>query len=165
MTSPRLTTEPSSPVQTREERLKGLDLSWHFPCSCSACTQNYHMASASDIRIQQIREIRKHLRDWDATSQATPALAELFVSLYEQERLWTMMYEAYTYAAIEHNGAGEPWLATKYARLAVQHGLSSGGPMDSDVREMTALARNPWEHWSWMLRTQRRMNWTPHVSE
>lgn len=91
-------------------------------------------------------------------------MAELLISLYQQERLWQMLYEAYTFAALEYNGVGEPWTATKYARLAVQHGLAGGGPNDSDVREMTALARNPWEHWSWMLRTKKRMNWDSHVS-
>ncbi|KAK9414204.1 hypothetical protein SUNI508_02303 [Seiridium unicorne] len=152
-------------VQTREDRLARLDLLWHFPCSCSSCTQNEHMTNASDARIHQIQEIRKQLRDWEPQSQATPAMAELLVSLYQQERLWTLLPEAYTYAAIEYNGAGEPWLATKYARLAIQHGLAAGGPRDSDVNEMMKLARDPWQHWSWMLRTTKRMNWAPHVSE
>jgi hypothetical protein len=115
--------------------------------------------------VRQIQEVRRQLRDWEPGSQATAALAELLISLYRQERLWTMLYEAYTYAAIEHNGAGEPWLATKYARLAVQHGLVSGGPADPDVAEMADLAADPWAHWSWMLRTQKRMNWQPHVGE
>ncbi|ETS76754.1 hypothetical protein PFICI_12141 [Pestalotiopsis fici W106-1] len=151
------------PIQTRQDRLDRLDNSWHFPCSCSACMQNRDMTAASDARIHQILEIRKQLREWAPSSQATPAMAELMISLYEQERLWTMLYEAYTYAAIEYNGAGEPWAATKYARLAVQRGLASGGPNHSDVHEMEALARNPWEHWSWMLRTRKRMNWEPHA--
>lgn len=147
-----------------ELRLAHLNESWHFPCSCSACTQNKQMTDASDSRVHQIQEIRKQLRNWD-NSPATPALAELLISLYQQERLWTMIYEAYTYAAIEYNGDGSPWLATKYARLAIQHGLATAGPQDSDVNEMIALARNPWEHWSWMLRTRMRMNWDSHVSE
>ncbi|KAI4591634.1 hypothetical protein KJ359_012751 [Pestalotiopsis sp. 9143b] len=150
-------------VQTKQDRLDRLDHSWHFPCSCSACTQNKHMTAASDARIQQIHEIRKQLREWEPGSQATPALAELLVSLYDQERLWTMLYEAYTYAAIEHNGVGEPWTASRYARLAIQRGLASGGPGHSDVAEMEALARDPWGHWSWMLRMKKRMNWQPHA--
>lgn len=148
----------NSPVMKREARLARLSEAWHFPCSCSACTQNKHMAAASDSRVHQIMQIRKELRNWEV-SQATPALAELLISLYKQERLSTMMYEAYTYAAMEYNGQGEPWLATKYARLAIQHGLATGGPKHSDVVEMTALAEDPWGHWSWMLRTRKRFNW------
>lgn len=73
------------------------------------------MTAASDARVAQIQELRRQLRDYDATSQATPAMGELLVSLFHQERLWATMYEAYTYAAIEHNGAGDPWTATKCA--------------------------------------------------
>lgn len=146
------------------------------------------MTAASDARVAQILELRRQLRDYDATSQATPAMGELMVSLFQQERLWTSMCEAYTFAAIEYNGAGDPWTATKCAfspsllprplfsaprspwltippdaRLAVQYGLASAGPDDSDVVEMQDLARDPWSHWSWLLRTKRRMNWGSHL--
>ncbi|KAH6654073.1 hypothetical protein BKA67DRAFT_604491 [Truncatella angustata] len=152
-------------VQTQQGRLARLNHSWHFPCSCSSCTQNKYLTAASDARIRQIQVVRKQLQDWGPHSQATTAMAELLISLYRQERLWTMLYEAYTYAAIEYNGDGEPWLATKYARLAIHHGLASGGPSNPDVVEMMALVTDPWAHWSWMLRTQKRMNWAAHVEE
>lgn len=152
-------TKLHSTVLTRQERLERLNTSWHFPCDCSLCTQNHHQTSESDARIQQIVEIRRQLRDWEPSSPATPSLAELMVSLYQQERLWSTMQEAYTYAAVEYNGAGEPWIAIKYARLAIQHGLAAAGPNDSDVIEMKSLVADPWEHWSWMLRTKRRLNW------
>ena len=83
-------------------------------------------------RNRQIQELRRQLRDYDATSQATPAMGELIVSLYQQERLWTSMYEAYTYAAIEYNGAGDPWTATKcafcYPCCHTLFSLSRGAP-------------------------------------
>ncbi|KAK8048289.1 hypothetical protein PG994_010019 [Apiospora phragmitis] len=151
------------PVLPRQERLQRLDTSWHFPCSCSLCAQNEHQRAASDARIAQIEELRAQFRDYEPTSQATPAMGELMVSLFQQERLWSSMYEAYTYAALEYNGAGEPWLASKSARLAIQHGLAAGGPKDSDVLAMQALVKDPWAHWSWMLRTKRRMNWGSNV--
>lgn len=155
----------NSPVQTRTTRLQRLDYSWHFPCSCRLCTASSHQTEASDARVRQIVELRKQFRNWGPDSQATPAMGDLLVSLYEQERLWNIMHEAYTFAAIEYNGAGEPWTATKYARLAIQRGLLSGGPQDHDVLEMKALARDPWSHWSWMLRAKRRMNWVSNISE
>lgn len=92
-------------------------------------------------------------------------MGELLVSLFEQEGLYGSIFEAYTYTAIEYNGAGEPWLATKYARLAIKHGLASSGPKDPDVIEMKELARDPWDHWSWMLRTKKRMNWGSNIDE
>ncbi|KAI0128394.1 hypothetical protein BJ170DRAFT_579983 [Xylariales sp. AK1849] len=153
------------PLQSRQSRLERLNHSWHFTCSCSLCTQDKHQTAASNARIKQIDELSSQLRDWEPSSQATPAMAELLISLYDQERLWSSIHEAYTYAAIEHNGAGEPWLATKYARLAIKHGLAAGGPANSDVIEMKALAKDPWEHWSWMMRTKRRMNWVSKVDE
>lgn len=117
------------------------------------------MTKASDARIAQIRDLRNEFRDYTIESRATPEMAELFISLFEQERLDAMLYEAYSYAAIEWNGAGEPWLATKYARLAIEAGLMSVGTNDVDVIEMRQLAADPWKHWSWMLRKSRRMQW------
>ncbi|KAI8627336.1 hypothetical protein F5Y19DRAFT_477549 [Xylariaceae sp. FL1651] len=151
-------------IQTREERRQRIQNTWHFDCSCSLCTQDAEQIAASDARIRQVIEIREQLRDYSSASQATAQMAELMVSLYEQERMWAMLYEAYTYAAIEWNGVGEPWLATKYARLAIQYGLACGGPKDSDVIHMKELAKDPWSHWSWMLRTKKRMNWGSKVS-
>lgn len=153
------------PVMTREKRHKRISSAWHFDCDCSTCTQNAELIAAADARIGQIEDIRKHMRDYTPESAATPQMGELLVSLYEQDHLWNMLYEAYTYAAIEYNGAGEPWLATKYARLAIQHGLATGGPRDLDVIEMKALAKDPWKHWSWMLRTRKRMSWGQRVDE
>lgn len=101
------------PVQPRAERLQRLDTSWHFPCSCSLCAQDAHAAAASDARLAQIEQLRRQFRDYEPSSQATPGMGELMVSLFEQERLWSSMYEAYTYAALEYNGAGEPWIASK----------------------------------------------------
>jgi hypothetical protein len=65
--------------------------------------------------------------------------------------------EAYTLAAIEFNGAGDMWMAQKYARLAVEAGLLYGGPLDDDVNEMETLLKDPRGHWSWMLRNRKRL--------
>lgn len=83
-------------------------------------------------------------------------MAELMISLYEQERLHGPIMEAYALAAIEYNGVGEPWTAQKYARLAVESGLLYGGPADTDVKEMEKLLKDPSAHWSWMLRENKR---------
>lgn len=132
---------------------------WGFTCSCPRCSQRVEMTAASDDRIRQIRRIHKQLQDYSAGSAATPQMADLMVSLYEQERLDGAIYEAYAFAAIEWNGVGEPWKAVRYARLAIEFGLAAVGPKDRDVIEMMQLAEDPFGHWSWMLRTSKRMSW------
>ena len=149
----------NSPIRTRAKRQEKLSSVWGFQCGCSLCKQRADMAAASDERIRQIKRIRRQLENYEGGSSATPQMADLMVSLYEQERLSGSIYEAYTCAAIEWNGAGEPWQAVRYARLAIEAGLASAGPKDRDVIEMTKLADNPWAHWSWMLRTSKRMSW------
>ncbi|KAI1331227.1 hypothetical protein F5Y16DRAFT_395664 [Xylariaceae sp. FL0255] len=145
--------------ETRATRRSRLERTWHFNCTCSLCTQDEAQAAASDARIRQIENLRTHFSDWTSASKVTTQMAELMVSLYEEERMWAGMYEAYAFAALEWNGIGEPWLATKYARLAIQHGLAVLGSKDKEVWDMKRLARDPWDHWSWMLRTRVRMNW------
>jgi hypothetical protein len=152
-----LTISYIDPAQTREERQYYLHQSWGFRCSCSLCTQPETHTHASDARIEQIASLREELEDYTPESEATTSMAELLVSLYEQERLHGPISEAYALAAIEFNGVGEPWTAQKYARLAIESGLLYGGPADRDVKEMEKLLRDPWGHWSWMLRTQKRM--------
>lgn len=114
---------------------------------------------ASDERIAQIASLRAELADYRASSRATPAMAELLVSLYEQERVWGTLAEGYTLAAIEWNGVGDAWAATRYARLAIEHGIASQWEGHGDVVQMKMLAEDPWGHWSWMLRTRKRMGW------
>lgn len=152
-----LTISYINPAQDRTARQDGLHESWGFHCSCSLCTQPLPQTSASDARIEQIAELRVDLEDYSPESEACPAMAELLVSLYEQERMWGPIAEAYALAAIEYNGVGDVWMAQRYARLAVEAGLLYGGPHDEDVRVMQELLRDPWAHWSWMLRATKRM--------
>lgn len=125
---------------------------WHFGCTCEFCSRNRHQIKASDERILQIQQLIKEFQDRSRHSQATPQAAELLVSLYHQEKLWYALYEAYTMAALEYNFVGEARLATKYARLAIEHGIASNGPKDENVDMMRKLARDPRNHWSWMYR-------------
>lgn len=149
----------SSPIQPRAKRQHKLHRVWGFKCTCSLCTQRPELTAASDERIKQIRQIRKQLEDYSTESAATPQMVELYLSLYQQERLDGSIYEAYAFAAIEWNGVGEPWNAVRYARLAIEYGLAATGPNDADVIEMRSIAEDPWGHWSWMLRTSKRMSW------
>lgn len=134
------------PVTTRTARMERLHRSWGFECSCPLCSLDKHRADASDARIEQIKWL------WDETREemGSPEMAELVISLYQQEKLWGKMPGAYYFAAIEYNGAGDPWTAIKYARLAIEVGIPSLGENSRTVREMRKLAADPWKHRSWM---------------
>lgn len=136
----------------RDERVSRLEHTWHFPCSCAQCTQMERITKASDARIAQILDLQRHFLDYSEKSFASPEMAETLISLYQQERLYSRMYEVYTYAAIEYNAVGRPWEAIKYARLAIQHGFVARGAKNEDNYELSELAEDPWEHWSYMMR-------------
>ncbi|KAI1337883.1 hypothetical protein F5Y15DRAFT_425587 [Xylariaceae sp. FL0016] len=142
-------------LQPREARRERIERTWHFLCACSLCTAPRHQTAASDARIAQIAELTAHLRDSSsssASSSPSPQMAELLVSLYEQERLWGSIHEAYAQAAVAYSAVGEAWMAVKYARLAVQRGLAAKGPRDGEVGDMEGLAEDPGGHWSWGIR-------------
>jgi hypothetical protein len=157
MPGEELTISYLDPAQTREERLKALKSSWGFDCSCSLCTQPEPQGSASDARIREFPELTEELEDYTKDSLATPEMAELLVSMYQQERLYGPISEPYKFAAIEFNGVGDVWTAQKYARLAVEAGILYGGPWDKDVKSMESLLKDPEGHWSYMLRTTKRL--------
>ncbi|KAJ0341784.1 hypothetical protein COL922a_001878 [Colletotrichum nupharicola] len=159
MPGEELTLSYIDPMQTRKARRERLHGTWGFHCSCPHCTQSRLKTDASDLRIEQIALLREEFNDYTPASRATPQMAELLISLYEQEHNWSLLSEAYTLAAIEYNGIGEPWLATKYARLAIEYGLTTLWEGHGDVIEMSKLAEDPWAHWSWMLRTRKRYSW------
>jgi hypothetical protein len=142
----------------RDERVARLENTWHFPCACTQCTQIDRIVKASDARIAQILDLQRHFTDYSKKSFATPEMAETLISLYEQERLYSRMYEAYSYAAIEYNAVDKPWGAIKYARLAIQHGFIASGYKDEDHYDLTVLAQDPWEHWSYRMRLKDENN-------
>ncbi len=158
-----LTLSYINPSMSRQERLHRLKRLWGFQCGCDSCTQDEWQGAASDNRIAQINALTPEFMNYRSSSRATPAMAELLINLHEQEDLWGTIYAAYTYAALEYNGIGEPWTAVKYARMAIQYGLPSVSIKHDDIIEMTKLAEDPWQHWSWLLRTKKRMNWGAHV--
>ncbi|KAK1660104.1 hypothetical protein BDP55DRAFT_325349 [Colletotrichum godetiae] len=147
-----LTISYVEPLQSRKDRQNRLHSNWGFSCSCHFCTQSDLKSEASDKRITRAYFLLEELKDHSSQSQATPQMAELLISLYNQEHNWSFLSEAYMLAAIEYNGVGEPWLATKYASLAIDAGLLSLWEDHRHVKDMEDLARDPWSHWSWTMR-------------
>ncbi|SPQ22831.1 7e59549a-6beb-4047-8fcb-2e89e6e6e9e0 [Thermothielavioides terrestris] len=150
-----LTLSYVNPLMTRAQRLQRLERNWGFRCGCPLCALPPARAAESDARIELARKLKQELGAWDAGSRATPEMAELLVSLYETERLWGSMHEAYTLAALEFSAAGDAWTAVKYARLGIEWGIPMVGEHDEDLAELRSLAEDPWAHWSWRRRVER----------
>jgi len=154
-----LTLSYINPIMLREARLRKLNRNWGFRCACPACTKEGARAEASDMRIRKIKELRPKMRNWKPSSVATPQMAELLVSLYEEEKLWGSMYHAYSFAAFEYNAVGDAWSAIKYAMKSYEWGVPIIGDKAADVVEMKKMAEDPYNHWSWLLRTKKRGGW------
>ncbi|KAK4239850.1 hypothetical protein C8A03DRAFT_32043 [Achaetomium macrosporum] len=150
-----LTISYINPLMSRAER-QGRLKQWGFECACPLCTLDGARREESDKRIETIKKLHEELRNWGRESRACPEMAELLVGLYQMERLDTIMYEAYMFAALEYNAAGDPWMAVKYARLAVEWGIPMAGPEDEDMGDLRELAENPWGHWSWLKRVKQQ---------
>jgi hypothetical protein len=121
---------------------------WGFKCTCSQCASPPGVSIASDDRIAQIHRILDEIED--AEAQDAPAMAELLISLFKQERMDDLIYVGYTYAAIIYNSIGEIWTAQKYASLAIEGGILYPGPHHKHVKDMETLLKDPESHWSWM---------------
>jgi hypothetical protein len=134
---------------SRETRVRRLEKHWGFKCACSSCTAHPTLISESDSRLSQIVSLQESLNDWTPTSSATPAIAELLVSLYKQERLDASLATAYQHAAEVYASFGMKWEAVRYARLSVEMSILDKGFGDRDVKDMRKMAKEPEMTWSW----------------
>jgi hypothetical protein len=136
----------------RERRMKRLRTNWGFNCACSACSAHPLLVEESDARLAQIVQVQNVLNDWTNTSSATPAIAELLVSLFEQERLDAGLATAYQHAAEVYSSFGMKWEAVRYARKSLELTLLDKGWADQDVAATQKMARHPESTWSWNRR-------------
>lgn len=136
----------------RAQRVRRLERNWGFKCDCSACTAHPSLTAESDARLHQITQLVEALNDWTPKSTATPEMAEVLLSLYDQERLWAYHATAYKHAAEVYSSFGDRYMAIKYARLGVEFGILDKGFSDGDVKEMKRMANEPEMSWSWNKR-------------
>lgn len=136
----------------RNKRMKRLSSGWGFQCSCSACSAHPRLVAESDARLAQMGEIIDVLNDWSETSAATPAHAELLVSLYKQERLHAGLSTAYQHAAEVYSSFGMKWEAVRYAQLSLEWSMLDKGWGDRDVTAMKRMVTKPESTWSWNRR-------------
>lgn len=136
----------------REPRMKNLKTNWGFDCTCSSCAAHPVFAAESDARIQAIDDIAEALNDWTSSSTATPEMAEMLLSLYEQERLHASMGVAYKHASEVYSSFGDRYNAIKYAQLSLELLHLDRGFSDDDIKFMLAMAKDPERSWSWKKR-------------
>jgi hypothetical protein len=129
------------------KRRQALKRGWGFDCACSLCSQEPSQQAASDYRIQLIQELKNSFADWNSDTISMPEMAELLVSLYEQERLHGWLGDAYETAALAWNIAGEEWKARRYAALAVQY-QAFANRKDKKDYDMIGLLKSPEAHWT-----------------
>jgi hypothetical protein len=139
------------PLQTREERQAAIKLSWGFQCTCPLCTLPESLSQASDRRISAITELESKLLSSFSRSKNTTAeetsqnreketeIAELIISLYEQERVTAHIADAFRYAARAYKRAGKHWEALKWGYKAEESGLIYEGPESTKARMMRGL--------------------------
>jgi hypothetical protein len=136
----------------RATRVRRLEKNWGFKCACSSCTAHPNIVQESDSRLQQIAALQETLNDWTTNSGATPAIADLLVSLCKQERLDASLATAYQHAAEVYSSFGMKWEAVRYARLSGEMSMLDKGFSDRDVKDMKRMAENPEMTWSWKKR-------------
>jgi hypothetical protein len=107
--------------------------------------------ASSDARIEEILELQTKLANWSPWSTGTPAMAEMLISLYEEEHLHAAKATGHTFAALAYNAVGDKMMAEWHAELALAAGMVNSGPND-DVTAMEKLLDDPEGHWSWMAR-------------
>jgi hypothetical protein len=142
--------------KNRAMRMTRLELNWGFKCSCSACSAHPELTAESDARLAQIAEMVGNLNNWKESSPATPEMAELVLSLFEQERLYSSMATAYKHAAEVHSSFGNKYEAIRHARLAIEFNILDKGFRDPDVKQMKHMANQPELTWSWKKRVTER---------
>jgi hypothetical protein len=140
------------PLQTRLRRRKAIKRSWGFDCSCSLCSQEAQFVAESNRRVLQINKLTALFEGTGPQTRVVKGsteMAELLVSLYEQERLISTVADAYRLAALSYASMGKEWTAMRWAMKAVEVGLINDGPQDKGLRDMKRLLANVRGHWSW----------------
>jgi hypothetical protein len=131
----------------RSQRQSSLSTHWGFHCTCSLCSSSEEEVESSNSRLSRISQLQKHLADWTFASEATPAMAEELISLYEEESLHAARATGHTLAVLAYNGIGDAKSAERHAKLALDSGMVSSGT-DNEEEGMTKLLEDPGEPWS-----------------
>lgn len=140
--------------QSSQDRRHFLNDSHGFECGCNLCKAENKTIDLSDDRISEILMLEERLEDRQIAPADSTAMAELLVSLYEQEGLHTYMAKPYALAAIEWNGVGQEYKARAWAYKSVQAGMMVGESSNvvGYAEDMEDLLDGARLHWSWKHR-------------
>ncbi|KAG9228295.1 hypothetical protein BJ875DRAFT_527639 [Amylocarpus encephaloides] len=134
------------PLQTREKRLEAIQRSWGFDCACALCTQPLVYTEASDGRIEAINQLVEVLAGTKnrtdnrvTTDEEKPKMAELLVDLYEQERLYSHVADAWMWVALLYQKAGKKWEALKWTYRSEEGILIHEGPGNHGPTRMSNM--------------------------
>lgn len=142
-----LTISYLDPLEARAMRQDRARLAWGFDCGCSQCSLRDDLASQSDQRLVEIRELERQLMDF--SFKVTSKMIDRFLKLHAEERLESKLAGTYTTAAMNYNLLGRKKEAVKYAKLAVEAGEIEYGAAAADIESMRGLAANPTKHFTW----------------
>ncbi|TQV90370.1 phosphotransferase enzyme family protein [Cordyceps javanica] len=137
------------PHMQREDRMRTLFDTWGFNCSCSTCSLAAQLSRASDARLDEIEEILEDFDEDEEIMSSTMALT--LISLYEQERLYGPLAEAYRFAATAFCAEGDVWNTVKYANLAIEIGMLENGFDSENLESLRRLSDDPEEQPCWSL--------------
>ncbi|QDS69732.1 hypothetical protein FKW77_010025 [Venturia effusa] len=142
--------------QTSKDRREYVENSLGFKCKCKLCKAENKTIDLSDDRINEIHLLESHLEDLQIAPADPTGMAELLVSLYEQEGLHLYMSKAYALAALEWNGVGNEFQARSWAYKSVGAGLIVGetAGVEDYVEDMQELLDGARTHWSWKHRVR-----------
>lgn len=140
--------------QNSEDRHQYITESLGFDCGCNHCKAENKTIDLSDDRISEILLLEQYLEDRQVTPTDSTAMAELVISLYEQEGLSLYMSKAYALAALEWNGIGHEYQARAWAYKSVAAGLIVGesSGVEEYAEDMEELLDGARAHWSWKHR-------------
>jgi len=79
----------------------------------------------------------------------TPKMAEYVVELYELERLYAPIAEAYYRTAVAWSSVGNEFEAKRWAEKGASAARVNTGPRSAEAFDMETVAKDPREHWSW----------------
>jgi hypothetical protein len=133
----------------RKDRLERLS-DWGFDCRCAHCTMSEADVKDSDARMDRIYELEEKIEKLVAAGNGVDAtLGDELVGLYEAERFWTYIGQAYTRAALLHSLVGNEKETKKYAEKAREAMAREFGPFHKDTIAMAVLEADVKSHWSW----------------
>ncbi|KAK0656925.1 hypothetical protein B0T16DRAFT_316690 [Cercophora newfieldiana] len=134
------------PRKERQSRLSD----WGFKCTCAHCSMSEKDVEDSDLRMERIYAIEEDLEKMvSGEKDIDTKLGDELVRLYEEERFWTYIGQAYTRAALLHSLMGHEKATQEYAKKAAESMKLEYGAQNSDAKAMKLLSENMKEHWSW----------------